>query len=142
MRDLSQSLSLENIRQSLIRQEDTIIFTLIERAQFRLNSPIYQPSEELSVPGFDPRTGKRLSLLEYVLRETEQLHGKLRRYTSPDEHAFYPSALPPLVMRPITFEPILHSCSTSININSKIMHVYQSELLPELTAPGDDNNFG
>jgi hypothetical protein len=23
------------------------------------------------------------------MRETEQLHGKVRRYTSPDEHAFY-----------------------------------------------------
>jgi hypothetical protein len=28
--------------------------------------------------------------MEYILRETEQLHGKVRRYTSPDEHAFYP----------------------------------------------------
>lgn len=92
--------------------------------------------------GFDPTTGKRLSLLEFVLRETEQLHGKLRRYTSPDEHAFYPSSLPPLVMRPITFEPILHSCSTSININNKLLHVYTSELLPGLAAPGDDQNYG
>lgn len=45
-------------------------------------------------------------------------------------------------MRPITFEPILHPCSNAININTKIMRVYQSELLPELTAPGDDNNYG
>ena len=118
------------------------IFNLIERAQFALNSPIYQPSEELSVPGFDPRTGQRLSLLEYVLRETEQLHGKLRRYSSPDEHAFYPSSLPPLVMRPISFEPILHPCSTSININEKLLRVYTNELLPGLTAPGDDQNYG
>ena len=40
--------------------------------------------------GFDHRSGRRYSLLEYALRETEQLHGKLRRYTSPGEHAFYP----------------------------------------------------
>jgi hypothetical protein len=36
------------------------------------------------------RDGKQFSLMEYILRETEQLHGKVRRYTSPDEHAFYP----------------------------------------------------
>lgn len=53
MKDLtqSQSLSLANIRESLIRQEDTIVFSLIERSQFAVNSPIYQASEELSVPG-------------------------------------------------------------------------------------------
>lgn len=42
--------------------------------------------------GFCPRTGRRYSLLEYALRDTEQTHGKMRRYTSPDEHAFFPSA--------------------------------------------------
>ena len=36
------------------------------------------------------KDGKQYSLMEYILRETEQLHGKVRRYTSPDEHAFYP----------------------------------------------------
>jgi hypothetical protein len=40
--DLSDRLSLDNIRASLIRQEDSIIFSLIERAQYRLNSPVYQ----------------------------------------------------------------------------------------------------
>ncbi len=42
---------------------------------------------------FCPKTGERYSLLEYVLREQEQVHGKMRRYTSPDEHAFYPGMM-------------------------------------------------
>lgn len=46
--------------------------------------------------GFD-RNGKRYSLLQYVLRETEQLHGSIRRYTSPDEAPFYPEDQAPLV---------------------------------------------
>lgn len=33
--DLSSRLELKNIRESLIRQEDTIIFSIIERAQVR-----------------------------------------------------------------------------------------------------------
>lgn len=35
-------LSLESIRNSLIRQEETIIFALIERAQFRHNPIVYK----------------------------------------------------------------------------------------------------
>jgi hypothetical protein len=48
--DQSAALSLDNIRQSLIRQEDTIIFSLIERAQFAANSPVYM-SGAMPVPG-------------------------------------------------------------------------------------------
>jgi chorismate mutase len=69
--DLSSALSLANIRQTLIRLEDTIIFSLIERAQFALNEPVYQP-DAIPVPGFRP-DGRRYSLLEYLLRETEQV---------------------------------------------------------------------
>ncbi len=35
--DRSEALSLDNIRQALIRQEDTIIFSIIERAQVNLD---------------------------------------------------------------------------------------------------------
>lgn len=96
--DLSQNLSLDFIRQSLIRQEDTIIFSLIERAQFSRNAPVYQPSA-VSLPGGH-------SLLEFMLRETEQVHGKARRYTSPEEQAFYPQDLPPIVLPPIAYPEV------------------------------------
>jgi len=43
--------------------------------------------------GYDSQ-GRRYSLLQYVLHETEQLHAKLRRYTSPDEHPFFEAAAP------------------------------------------------
>lgn len=68
--DESESLTLDKIRDNLIRQEDTIIFSLIERAQFRLNPAAYDPKSN-SVPGFDG------SLLDYLLRETEHLHAKV-----------------------------------------------------------------
>ena len=38
----ASQFSLASVRQSLIRQEETIIFALIERAQFRRNDAIYQ----------------------------------------------------------------------------------------------------
>lgn len=49
-RDMSQSLTLANIRSSLIRQEDSIIFNYIERAQFALNPSVYKAGG-IQVPG-------------------------------------------------------------------------------------------
>ena len=40
---MNSQLSLRNIRDVLIRLEETIIFGLIERAQFRHNRIIYEP---------------------------------------------------------------------------------------------------
>ena len=40
--DTSTVLSLNNIREQLIRLEDTIIFALIERAQFAHNQSVYE----------------------------------------------------------------------------------------------------
>ena len=85
-------------------QEDTIIFSVIERAQFGRNAPVYQP-DAIPVPEY-AADGRRYSLLEYIMRQTEQIHGRVRRYTSPDEHAFYPDAVPALVLPPITYPEV------------------------------------
>ncbi|EIE23707.1 chorismate mutase [Coccomyxa subellipsoidea C-169] len=149
--DYSLALSLDNIRQSLIRQEDTIIFGLIERAQFAANRPVYE-SGAMPVPGYGP-DGKQFSLLEYMLWETEQMHCKVRRYTSPDEHPFFPHDSPPLILPPIQYpeagsDPpnplfaVLAPFAREININDKIMQLYLDHLVPGITQPGDDNNYG
>lgn len=56
-------LSLDYIRSTLIRQEETIIFALIERAQFRQNRKVY---EKGGVPGLEGDT----SFLEFMLSGT------------------------------------------------------------------------
>ena len=48
-----------------------------------------------------------MSALEYLLRETEAIHGKIRRYTSPDEHPFYPDAVPEPLLPPITYSQVI-----------------------------------
>ncbi|KAI8472908.1 MAG: chorismate mutase [Monoraphidium minutum] len=138
--DMSSTLSLANIRSSLIRQEDTIIFQLIERAQFARNNPVYV-AEGVPVPGYDV-SGRRYSLLEYVLRETEQLHGSVRRYTSPTEHPFFPDEVPRLVLPPISYPPVLAPCAPAINFNDRIMRVYLEDILPAIAEDGDDGNYG
>ena len=68
-----------------------IMYIITERSQFYSNSKVYAAGEHegIPIPGFS-RDGTRDSRLEYLLRETEQMHGRVRRYTSPDEHPFYP----------------------------------------------------
>ena len=64
-------LSLDRIRAILVRLEDTIIFSLIERAQFAHNPRAYRRGEiqELKDAGFNG------SWLEWFLKETETFHG-------------------------------------------------------------------
>lgn len=68
--DGSENLTLDHIRHSLIRQEDSIIYNLLERAQYCYNEDTYDP-DAFSVDGFHG------SLVEYMVRETEKLHAKV-----------------------------------------------------------------
>ncbi|KAJ3841655.1 chorismate mutase [Lentinula raphanica] len=119
-------LSLEHIRSVLIRLEDTIIFGLIERAQFAHNPRIYQRAafQELKNIGFEG------SWLEWFLKETETFHAKARRYTSPDEYPFT-SGLPEPVLPPLQFPKILFP--NKINANASILSFYVRYIVPRIT---------
>ncbi|KAJ3722047.1 chorismate mutase [Lentinula guzmanii] len=119
-------LSLEHIRSVLIRLEDTIIFDLIERAQFAHNPRIYQRGafQGLKDIGFEG------SWLEWFLKETETFHAKARRYTSPDEYPFT-SGLPDPVLPPLQFPKILYP--NKINANPSILSFYVRYIIPRIT---------
>uniref|UniRef100_A0A5B7BH81 chorismate mutase n=1 Tax=Davidia involucrata TaxID=16924 RepID=A0A5B7BH81_DAVIN len=133
--DESESLTLESIRHSLIRQEDSIIFSLLERAQYCYNADTYD-HDAFSVDGF------RGSLVEFMLRETEKLHAQVGRYKSPDEHPFFPADLPEPMLPPLQYPQVLYSCADSININDEVWNMYFRDLLPRLVKAGDDGNCG
>lgn len=113
---------------------------MIERAQYSINAAVYQPGG-VDVPCFHP-DGTRASMLEFMLRENEQTGGKIRRYTSPDEHAFYPDSLPLLVIPAMSYPNPLAPAAEGININARIMDMYVNDLLPALCQEGDDFNYG
>ncbi|XP_052482150.1 chorismate mutase 3, chloroplastic [Gossypium raimondii] len=135
--DESENLTLNSIRQSLIRQEDSIIFSLLERAQYCYNPDTYK-QDSFSMDGFHGS----LSLVEFMVRETERLHAQVGRYKSPDEHPFFPSYLPEPMLPPLQYPKVLHHCAASININNKVWNMYFAELLPRLVEAGDDGNCG
>ncbi|CAE6456936.1 unnamed protein product [Rhizoctonia solani] len=121
-------LSLSRIRSNLIRLEDTIIFSLIERAQFALNPRIYERNcfDELKEMDW------KGSWLEWFLKETETFHAKARRYTSPDEYPFTSeSDLPAPVLPPLKYPQILHP--NAINVNASIMTFYTRAIVPRIT---------
>jgi len=119
-------LSLDRIRSILVRLEDTIIFSLIERAQFAHNPKIYQRGafkelKELGVEG---------SWLEWFLKETETFHAKARRYTSPDEYPFT-TDLPAPVIPSLSLPRILHP--NNINANPSILSFYTRSIVPRIS---------
>ncbi|XP_073129518.1 chorismate mutase 2 [Henckelia pumila] len=125
-------LNLDSLRKSLVRQEDTIIFYLIERAKYPRNLALYQEK-------FVPQSSD--SLFHFFLKESEALQAKAGRYTSPEENAFFPDKLPaPLLQTLNSPTPTLHPSGASINVNDKISHFYLKKLLPLITSEGDDGN--
>ena len=145
-------LSLESIRSTLIRQEETIIFALIERAQFRQNLIAYEKGgfAGLGTPvGVDAiDSDDELSFLEYMLLGTEALHCRSRRYTSPEEFPFFPERLlgGPMEALPKLQYPtdLLSSVggASTLNFNRSLLKQYIETILPSIAKRGDDEQHG
>ncbi|KAF9013264.1 chorismate mutase [Cyathus striatus] len=107
-------LSIDRIRGVLTRLEDTIIFSLIERAQFAHNPRIYLRGafKELADLGFHG------SWLEWFLKETESFHAKARRYSR-------------TVLQPLSFPRILYP--NKISANPSILSFYTRAIVPRIT---------
>eukprot|EP00980_Cylindrotheca_fusiformis_P015191 scaffold4204_cov140-Cylindrotheca_fusiformis.AAC.10 len=144
----SDVLSLDSIRSTLIRQEETIIFALIERAQYRHNAAVYTKKENLGVPpgSIVPEHGDAtLSFLEYMLVGTEALHFAVRRYTSPEENAFFPDRLPAQkILDELEFPNLLSNIggASDVNFNEILLKKYIDVIVPSVTIPGDDEQHG
>ncbi|PSR70479.1 hypothetical protein PHLCEN_2v13630 [Hermanssonia centrifuga] len=112
-------LNLDKIRGILTRLEDTIIFALIERAQFAHNPKAYQRGalEELKEIGFEG------SWLDWFLKETE---------TFQDEYPFTPIAeLPVPILKPISYPHVLYP--NKVNANPSILSFYTRSIVPRIT---------
>ncbi len=137
----SQPVLLDDYRNILIRQEETIIFALIERAQFVRNDAIYckRADAKPELRGYKGKYNSfEGSFMEFLLSETEKLHALNRRYLAPDEHAFFPYLLPEPMLPPVNYPTVL--IPNSININDQIMNVYLEKILPQISADADDSS--
>ncbi|CAN6598842.1 chorismate mutase [Trichomonascus vanleenenianus] len=120
-------LELANIRESLIRMEDTIVFNLIERAQFYKSESVYDQSK-LSIAGFDG------SFLDWFLLQNEKTQSKIRRYEAPDEVPFYPDQLEKPILPSLSYPKVLASYHKEINVNDEIKEYYIKSIVPKVAA--------
>jgi len=128
-----------------------MIFALVERAQFRQNGIIYKAG---GVPGLGVPPGsvsvqeeeEELSFLDFMLTGTEALHSNVRRYESPQEHAFFASRLPKRSnsLADLKFPDLLSKDEDVNNINwNKILHdKYRDVIVPAIAVKGDDEQHG
>lgn len=130
-------LDLGNIRSALVRMEDTILFDLIERAQFAQSNKVYEK-------GAFPNLGHNVSFLEWMLRETECTHSQLRRYQCPDEYPFFQDALVEPVLPALHYPTVLTDLDDEVNVNSIILDYYVKRIVPAAAAsPGEQpENYG
>lgn len=127
------TLQLDNVRQILLRLEETLIFAFIERAQFAQNTIVYRT-------GAFPDLTADASLCRFLLHQTEKIHALMRRYTSPDEHPFFEDLpTPRLAALSYRNNPLVPN---AININARILADYASIIVPCLCVPGDDRQYG
>lgn len=128
-------LDLDTIAGTLESLEETIIFRLIDRAQFAANAIAYQPGAS----GF--RGEDRRSLFELRLRSQESMDAEFGRFHVPEERPFtrdLPCAkravtLPDTGLAPLDYE--------AVSLCATILRRYRV-LIPRICASGDDGQYG
>lgn len=126
--------SLESVRDSLIRQEDTIIFSLLERAKYPFSPLLYDENCSL-IPGIN------CSFLRFFVKETEALQSKFGRFLNPEEHPFFHDDLPKSLVPPPNYPLVLHPAAASVNVNKMIWDVYIKQMLPLFASEVQDENY-
>lgn len=129
-------MNLQEIATKLESLEETIIFRLIDRAQYHFNAQTY----EAGLFQFGPESSP--SLLDHKLRFSEETDAVLGRYTISEERPFFEN-LPNVAsnMKSDTSEPLFIDSLNRINLTAKIRTSYMA-LLPEITESGDDKQYG
>ncbi|XP_074560834.1 chorismate mutase 2-like [Curcuma longa] len=136
LQEMSSQFNLESVREFLTREEDSIVFSLIERAKYPSNLPAYDPSY-LAGGVFS-----NYSLLDLFVRETEAVQARAGRYQNPEEIPFFPKILvPPIFVPPYKYPEVLHPAAASVNARNAIWQMYFNQLLPQFTAKGDDGRY-
>lgn len=132
-------LDLQNIRDELLKMEDTIIFNFIERSHFPTCPPVYEKEHPgLSIPNFHG------SFLDWAILQMEIAHSQLRRFESPDETPFFPDKILKPILPSVKYPPLLAAYAPQVNYNNKIKQVYEHEIVPLISKYDGDQaeNYG
>ncbi len=129
------SLDLAAIAGTLEGLEETILYKLIDRAQFRRNPRAYAPGES----GFAGET--EASLFELRLLQQERMDAEFGRFEVPEERPFnrdLPASRRAVMLPDSTFAAIdFERVSRCAEIRGRYL-----ALLPALCVEGDDGQYG
>mmetsp|Transcript_107438 Transcript_107438/g.303774 ORF Transcript_107438/g.303774 Transcript_107438/m.303774 type:complete len:296 (+) Transcript_107438:113-1000(+) len=147
--DADTALDLGNIRESLRRMEDSIIFSLIERSQYRTNDAVYMPDcPQLGTFRLHQlkSAGSNGCLGDWFIYQTESLHSQVRRYQHPTEFPFF-GPLPEPTLGSTSgsrtdADPILAPVPREAIVNERLLEIYRTKMVPALCEVGDDGNHG
>jgi chorismate mutase len=115
--------------------EETIIFKLIDRSQYRINEKIYVPGKS----GFDGND--TLSLFDLRLRYQEEMDAEFGRFQVPEERPFnkgLPASRRKSPPPPTCLEIADYDC---VNLAADIRECYLA-IIPQCCPPGDDGHYG
>jgi chorismate mutase len=128
-------MQLSEITEHLEAIEETIVFKLIDRAQYRENAVIYQSGKS----GFSGWLDK--SLFEIRLRYHEEMDAQFGRFCVPEERPFTPEL--PLPRRKVLLPEtgLAIDSYDTVNLTEEISAGYR-RLVAELCVDGDDGQYG
>ena len=129
---MSDKISLDDVRNTLAKLEDRIIFSLIGRGEFKVNKVMYV-AQGIDIPGF------KQSYLDYLLHGTEKLHALAGRYVDKSEHPFFADLPQSLAHRKVDEFPLPEIID--VNRNAEIKTIYLNQISSFCEA-GDDNQYG
>ncbi|CAJ1365585.1 unnamed protein product [Effrenium voratum] len=133
-------LDVSNPEQASVlqRMEDSIIFSLIERAQYRAHHEQlgkFRLHQLASV-------GSNGCLGDWFIYQTECLHSQVRRYEHPTEFAFF-GPLPEASLGQAESKPkVLAAVPQEALVNRKLLELYREKMVSSLCEDGEDGNFG
>mmetsp|Transcript_58764 Transcript_58764/g.140056 ORF Transcript_58764/g.140056 Transcript_58764/m.140056 type:complete len:300 (-) Transcript_58764:40-939(-) len=144
--DSSSALDLSQIRKTLVRMEDSIIFSLIERSQYKMNSVVYEADcKELGQFKLHQlkSAGSNGCLGDWVIYQMECVNSTLGRYGHPTEYSFF-SPLPERTLGNTAESPpeILAPVPEACMVNRELLNIYRTKMLPHLCEEGDCSNHG
>lgn len=132
-------LNLQNIRDELVKMEDSIIFKFIERSHFATCPGVYMANNPaLQLENFHG------SFLDWALMHLEITHSQLRRFESPDETPFFPDKIMKSILPSINYPQVLAPYAPEVNYNKKIMQIYIERMVPLISKfDGEElENYG
>jgi chorismate mutase len=128
-------LELAKIAATLESLEETIIFKLIDRAQFKQNRVVYQPGKS----GFADEPTKSLFMLRLWYQECmDALFG---RFLVPEERPFHTDLPAPKRQIHLPDTGLALRDYQVVSLTDKILQAY-IELIPALCSDGDDGQYG